>query len=162
MYTKEEILDMLQNGQEAEDLAQGFIDALNAAIREKEELDKAAKEAEKEKMRCRSEKILIMEDILNRIFVFVKTYYPKVYSENCYEEITATDVVDAMDEAYKDICDFTNALDDVIKILETNPEEKNVKCKPKEVKKPIKAEDFTNISDILDPIQKFLEEHDLI
>lgn len=162
MYTKEEILEMLQNGQEAEDLAQGFIDALNAAIKQKEEIDKAAEKAKKEKMKCRSEKILIMEDILNMIFVFIKTYYPEVYNETIYDELTATDVVDAMDEAYEEICNFTNALDDFAKILEIKPEEKNVKCKPKEVKKPIKAEDFTTISDVLDPIEKFLAENNLI
>lgn len=162
MYTKEEILEMLQNGQEAEDLAQGFIDALNAAIKQKEEIDKAAEKAKKEKMKCRSEKILIMEDILNMIFVFIKTYYPEVYNETIYDELTATDVVDAMDEAYEEICNFTNALDEFAKILEIKPEEKNVKCKPKEVKKPIKAEDFTTISDVLDPIEKFLAENNLI
>lgn len=162
MYTKEEILEMLQNGQEAEDLAQGFIDALNAAIKQKEEIDKAAEKAKKEKMKCRSEKILIMEDILNMIFVFIKTYYPEVYNETIYDELTATDVVDAMDEAYEEICNFTNALDEFAKILEIKPEEKNVKCKPKEVKKPIKAEDFTSISDVLDPIEKFLAENNLI
>ena len=32
----------------------------------------------------------------------------------------------------------------------------------KEVKKPIKAEDFTSISDVLDPIEKFLAENNLI
>ena len=162
MYTKEEILEMLQNGQEAEDLAQGFIDALNAAIKQKEEIDKAAEKAKKEKMKCRSEKILIMEDILNMIFVFIKTYYPEVYNETIYDELTATDVVDVMDEAYEEICNFTNALDDFAKILEIKPEEKNVKCKPKEAKKPIKAEDFTTISDVLDPIEKFLAENNLI
>lgn len=162
MYTKEEILEMLQNGQEAEDLAQGFIDALNAAIKQKEEIDKAAEKAKKEKMKCRSEKILIMEDILNMIFVFIKTYYPEVYNETIYDELTATDVVDAMDEAYEEICSFTNALDEFAKILEIKPEEKNVKCEPKEAKKPVKAEDFTNISDILDPIEKFLAENNLI
>lgn len=162
MYTTEEILEMLQNGQDAEDLAQGFIDALNSAIQEKEALDKAAKKAEQEKMRTRSEKISIMDDILNMIFVFVKTYYPKVYSETIYDELTATDVVDAMDGAYEEICSFTNALEDFAKILEDSPAVKNVKCKPKEVKKVVKAEDFTNISDILDPIEKFLAENNLI
>lgn len=162
MYTKEEILKMLQNGQEAEDLAQGFIDALNAAIKQKEEIDKAAAQAEKEKIRTRSEKILIMEDILNTIFVFIQTYYPKVYSETIRDELTATDVVDAMDGAYEEICSFTNALEDFAKILETKPEEKNAKCKPKEVKKPIKTEDFTHISDVLDPIERFLAENNLI
>lgn len=162
MYTKEEILEMLQNGQEAEDLAQGFIDALNSAIQEKEALDKAAAKAEKERLRTRSEKIQIMDEILHSIFVFIKTYYPKVYSETIYDELTATDVVDAMDGAYEEICNFTNALEDFAKILEDSPAVKNVKCKPKEVKKAVKAEDFTNISDILDPIEKFLAENNLI
>ena len=162
MYTKEEILDMLQNGQEAEELAQGFIDALNAAIKQKEELDKAAAIAEKEKKLIRQEKEEIVAGILDVIFGYIEEYYPKVYSEGIYEQLTAPDVVDAMDEAYEEICNFTNALDDFAKILEIKPEEKNVKCKPKEAKKPIKTEDFTNISDILDPIEKFLADYDLI
>lgn len=162
MYTKEEILEMLQNGQEAEDLAQGFIDALNAAIKQKEEIDKAAAIAEKEKKLIRQEKEEIVAGILDVIFGYIEEYYPKVYSEEIYEQLIAPEVVDAMDEAYEEICNFTNALDEFAKILEIKPEEKNVKCKPKEAKKPIKAEDFTNISDILDPIEKFLAENNLI
>lgn len=162
MYTKEEILEMLQNGQEAEDLAQGFIDALNAAIKQKEEIDKAAAQAEKEKKLIRKEKEEIVAGILDVIFGYIEEYYPEVYSEGIYKQLTAPEVVDAMDEAYEEICNFTNALDDFAKILEINPKEKNVKCKPKEAKKPIKAEDFTTISDVLDPIEKFLAENNLI
>lgn len=162
MYTKEEILEMLQNGQEAEDLAQGFIDALNAAIKQKEEIDKAAVIAEKEKKLIRKEKEEIVAGILDVIFGYIEEYYPEVYSEGIYEQLTAPEVVDAMDEAYEEICNFTNALDEFAKILEIKPEEKNVKCEPKEVKKPIKAEDFTTISDVLDPIEKFLAENNLI
>lgn len=162
MYTKEEILEMLQNGQEAEDLAQGFIDALNAAIKQKEEIDKAAAQAEKEKKLIRKEKEEIVAGILDVIFGYIEEYYPEVYSEGIYEQLTAPEVVDAMDEAYEEICNFTNALDEFAKILEIKPEEKNVKCKSKEVKKPIKAEDFTSISDVLDPIEKFLAENNLI
>lgn len=154
MYTKEEILEMLQNGQEAEDLAQSFIDALNGAIEQKKELDDAAAKAEREKMRIRSDKISIMDEMLKTIFEYIKRYYPKVYSENIYEEITATDVVDAMDEAYAEICKFTNTLDDFLKILEANPEEKNVKTEHKEV-------NFPDFEEFLDPIEKFLRENHL-
>lgn len=158
MYTKEEILEMLQNGQEAEDLAQSFVDALNAALIQKQELDDAAAKAEKEKMRTRSEKILIMEDILNMAFVFIQTYYPKVYSEAFRDELTATDVVDAMDKAYDEICGFTNALDDFMKILEADPVEKNEKPKVKKAKEKNKNIDYF---DLIDPIEQFLEENHL-
>lgn len=155
MYTKEEILEMLQNGQEAEDLAQSFIDSLNAAIKQKEELDKAAVEAEKEKMNIKNDKIQIVQGILDVVFGFIEEYYPKVYSEKIYEELVATDVVDAMDEAYNEICNFTNALDDFIEILDKSAEKNNIK----ETKK-LKEKD--TIIDILDPIERFLKENHLI
>lgn len=155
MYTKEEILEMLQNGQEAEDLAQSFIDSLNAAIKQKEELDKAAAKAEKEKMNIKNDKIQIVQGILDVVFGFIEEYYPKVYSEKIYEELVATDVVDAMDEAYNEICNFTNALDDFIEILDKSAEKNNIK----ETKK-LKEKD--TIIDILDPIERFLKENHLI
>ena len=162
MYTKEEILEMLQNGQEAEDLAQGFIDSLNAAIKEKEELDKKAAEVELAAKRVQKEKIEIVSGILDVIFGFLEEYYPKVYSEKAEQELTATEVVDAMDEAYADICKFTNALDDFTKILEEAVKDKDVKIEVKEIKKPEETNENINISNLLDPIEQFLKENHLI
>lgn len=162
MYTKEDILEMLQNGQEAEDLAQGFIDSLNAAIKEKEELDQKAAEAERAAKRTQQEKIEIIDGILDVIFGFIEEYYPKVYSETLHKEVTATEVVDAMDEAYADICSFTDALDDFAKILEEAVKDKDVKIELKEIKKPEVDGKTMSISDVLDPIEQFLKENHLI
>lgn len=162
MYTKEDILEMLQNGQEAEDLAQGFIDSLNAAIKEKEELDLKAAEAEKAAKRVQKEKVEIIDGIIDVIFGFIEEYYPKVYSETMHKEITATEVVDAMDEAYEEICGFTNALDDFAKILEKAVEDKDIKIEKKVVTKPEEKGENVDFSDLLDPIEQFLKENHLI
>lgn len=162
MYTKEDILEMLQNGQEAEDLAQSFIDALNDAVKAKDEIDREAEKAEKEKKNLKHEKTLIVQEIINMLFVYMETYYPEVYSETWYDIVEASEVVDAMDEAYEEICGFVNAFDDFKKLIDADAAKKNVKqCKPEEVKIPEEIKKIVDLTDLIDPIEKFLVENHL-
>ena len=97
MVKQEEILKMLQEGADAEALAQQFADALNAAIAEKNAAD-AKKNARV------AQKIAKMQAIIDETFDFIDEYYPdfKVPKE-IREEFTAESVIDAMDQAAEDI-----------------------------------------------------------
>lgn len=97
MVKQEDILKMLQEGADAGAIAQQFTDALNGAIAEKRAAD------EKNKARV-AHKLAKMQAIIDETFDFIDTYYPdfKVPQE-MRDEFTAEAVIDAMDQAEKDV-----------------------------------------------------------
>lgn len=97
MVKQEDILKMLQEGADADAIAQQFTDALNGAIAEKKAAD------EKNKMRT-AHKLAKMQAIIDEVFEFIDTYYPdfKVPQE-MRDEVTAETIIDAMDQAEKEI-----------------------------------------------------------
>ena len=97
MVKQEEILKMLQEGADAEALAQQFADALNAAIAEKNAAD-AKKNARV------AQKVAKMQAIIDETFDFIDEYYPDMKApKEVREEFTAEMVIDAMDQAAEDI-----------------------------------------------------------
>ena len=97
MVKQEEILKMLQEGADAEALAQQFADALNAAIAEKNAAD-AKKNAQV------AQKVAKMQAIIDETFDFIDEYYPDMKApKEVREEFTAEMVIDAMDQAAEDI-----------------------------------------------------------
>ena len=70
MVNQNDILKALQEGQDADTIAQQMTDALNAAIAQKKKID-----ADKAKTEA-ARKEQIMQDILNSIFDFIDEFYP--------------------------------------------------------------------------------------
>ena len=107
MVRQEDILKMLQEGADAETLAQQFADALNAAIAEKNAED-AKKNAQA------TQKVAKMQAIINQVFNFIDEYYPDMkVPKEMREEFTGEAVIDAMDQAaeeIKQLVSFTKTL----------------------------------------------------
>ena len=102
MVKQEEILKMLQEGADAEELAQQFADALNAAIAEKNAAD------EKKKTARVAQKVAKMQAILDEMFDFVEEYYPEMkVSKEMRERVTAEVVIDAFNEAVEEVKHLT-------------------------------------------------------
>lgn len=102
MVKQEDILKALQEGADAQVMAQQFADALNAAIAQKNELD-AKKNIEVK------EKIAHMNTILEETFDFIDKYYPDFkISQEVRDEITAEAVIDIIDETEKEIKELTD------------------------------------------------------
>lgn len=100
MVKQEEILKMLQEGADAEALAQQFADALNAAIAEKNAADA------KKNTRA-AQKIAKMQAIIDEVFDFIDEYYPEFkVSQEMRDEVTAESVIDAFNEAAEEIKHF--------------------------------------------------------
>ena len=93
MVKQEDIFKALQEGVDAQTMAQQFADALNAAIAQKNALD-AKKNAEVQ------EKMAHMNAIIEDVFDFMDKYYPEFQlPKEAREQITAEAVIDAMDQA---------------------------------------------------------------
>ena len=107
MVRQEDILKMLQEGADAETIAQQFTDALNGAIAEKNAAD-AKKNARV------AQKVAKMQAIIDEIFDFIDEYYPDIKApKEMREEVTAEAVIDEMDQAaeeIKQIVSFTKTL----------------------------------------------------
>lgn len=133
MYNQKDILAALQNGEDPQVLAQGFADALNAAIKEKSEADRKAAEAEAAQEAAKlvqAEKIEIAAGILNDVMDFMEEYYPEVYDAEM-RKVSAKDLIDAFDQARDEIVKMQPVLNDLDKLLKqieaAHPEAKETK-----------------------------------
>lgn len=133
MYDSKDILALLQEGQKAEDIAQAFADALNNAIDEKGKLDKEAAEARKAAEQTKKNKIYKVCNIVDDILMFIKEYYPDVAPKSVAGIIDPEKIVNAMDEAYEEVRQYSKDLDQLIELLhELLPEEKELEEKKKD------------------------------
>lgn len=105
MYNMNDILAQLQGGQSADQIAQAFTDALNAAIQKQNEQSEADAR--------RQAKISDMADLIEDIVDFISEYYPEVLPEDMDLEITEADVaelIDELDAAIPQLVQLTSAL----------------------------------------------------
>lgn len=105
MYNMNDILAQLQGGQSADQIAQAFADALNAAIQKQNEQSAANAR--------RQAKISDMADLLADIVDFINEYYPELLPEDVDLEITEEDVaglIDELDAAVPQLVQLTSAL----------------------------------------------------
>lgn len=105
MYNMNDILAQLQGGQSADQIAQAFTDALNAAIQKQNEQSEANAR--------RQAKISDMADLIEDIVDFISEYYPEVLPEDMDLEITEADVaelIDELDAAIPQLVQLTSAL----------------------------------------------------
>ena len=103
MYTKDDILKRLQNGETSQDIADEMAKALNDAIAAKEEADrKAALEAEAKLLKlqyesARQEDCAYVVEVFNK---FLDTYYPELEAH-----ITTNDIFNIV-EGVKGLVDI--------------------------------------------------------
>ena len=105
MYNMNDILAQLQGGQSADQIAQAFTDALNAAIQKQNEQSAANAR--------RQAKISDMADLIEGLVNFISEYYPEVLPEDVDLEITEEDVaglIDELDAAVPQLVQLTSAL----------------------------------------------------
>jgi hypothetical protein len=125
MYNVNDILARLQNGENADTIAQEFADALNGAIQKRNEEEEKRKQAA---AATRSNKIADLTDILDYILDFIDEYYPELAAD-LDMEIEASDVeaiVDELDRTIPQVVSLTNSL----KSIKTTPSPIVMKATP--------------------------------
>ena len=108
-FSTEEILAALQNGTDPDAIAKAFTDALNGAVKQKQEADAASKKD--------SERVAALKEIFDKGAEFVKNFYPDMYREEIFAEIDIKDIDRAIAEAYEEVKQM-KPLFDALKDLE--------------------------------------------
>ena len=108
-FSTEEILAALQNGTDPDAIAKAFTDALNGAVKQKQEADAASKKD--------SERVAALKEIFDKGAEFVKNFYPDMYREEIFAEVDIKDIDRAIAEAYEEVKQM-NPLFDALKDLE--------------------------------------------
>ena len=104
-----DILARLQNGEDAQKIANEFADMLNGAIAQQ-------KQAEAEKMAIQLQKEKELQRVLDAALDWFDTYYPEFKTENV--ELNATDVIKMLDESKADIVELIDAVGELAAIME--------------------------------------------
>lgn len=107
-FNSNDILAALQNGENPQNLANSFADALNAAIKlQKEEAEKKKKEEElqkeKEAERLYKNKVDTIAPILNNFFDFCEEYYPDIWDNSVRDTVDPKELIKVMDEAQNEV-----------------------------------------------------------
>ena len=144
MINRNEILIRLQNGEDAQDIANELAKTLNDAIAEHIESQEAARRT--------NEKALMVTDIMTKILDFLEAYYPDLYDADL-RDFDSIELLEFVEEAIEETRKFHKMMDNVDEILEDilrsfdedKPEVKVCKCKAKPKSK--------------DPIDEFLKEY---
>lgn len=91
MFSTENILNMLQSGQDADAIAAQFASALNQALAQQKAQGQYA------------EKIEFMEGIIDDLFDFIEEFYPDMDVTEARNEIDAEEIVKGLDDAYREV-----------------------------------------------------------
>ena len=141
MYDVNDILARLQNGENADAIAQEFADALNSAIQKRNE-EKADRKAEKvETLIC------ILDDIID----FVEEFYPELIVDEDIE-VTPEDV-----ERIIEVLDVYAP-----KFKEMNAALANLEASTSKPSHALKKELPVSFKIDTDPINNFLKQHGLL
>jgi hypothetical protein len=143
MYDVNDILARLQNGENADTIAQEFADALNGAIQKRNE-EKAAADRKAEKVETL---IWILDDIID----FVKEFYPELIVDEDIE-VTSEDV-----ERIIKVLDVY-----VPKFKELNAALANLETLSSKPSHAFKKELPVSFTIDTDPINTFLKQHGLL
>lgn len=106
MYNMEDILARLAAGEDANDIATEFTNALNAAVQE----DAKAKAAEKKEL----EKLHDAQHMVDTVLDFVDKWYPELGTETV--EVDATEIIDAIDQMINELKPMVQLLNKLNKI----------------------------------------------
>lgn len=127
-FNSNDILAALQNGENPQNLANSFADALNAAIKlQKEEDEKKKKEEElqkkKEAEKLYKNKVDTIAPILSDFFDFCEEYYPDIWDNSVRDTVDPKELIKVMDEAQNEVlkilptAKFSNFEDPIDKFL---------------------------------------------
>ena len=153
MYTKDDILAALQNGEDPTKIANDFAAMLNAAVAEKEEAD--AKETAK------VDKINRADGIVTVFLDFLEDYYPEMYDDEMRTHITGADLVEGIDQAIAEFKALKDSFGQFLDILGGDPKVgtifNGIEPMVHSEKKPLK----NKLQEGLDPIMDFLKDNGL-
>ena len=105
----EDILKRLMNGESADAIAKEFTDALNDAIQEA----KAQKEAEYQK----TQKLMDTQNLIDVVIDYIKKYYPKVVEDVKDFDLSAEELIEALDTTLPKMVELNNAVVELDKLL---------------------------------------------
>ena len=134
-FSTEEILAALQNGTDPDAIAKAFTDALNGAVKQKQEAEAASKRG--------SERVAALKEIFDKGAEFVKNFYPDMYREEIFAEVDIKDIDRAIAEAYDEVKQMSPLFDAL-----------------KDLKKATKVT-VSKQTTTFDPIAKFLAQNGL-
>lgn len=138
----EQIMELMNQGMSADQIAQDFTSQLNAAIQKKKEQEEAKK--------VDAEKIAEANKILTLVFDFGEKYYPEIFDKKARGVIDAAGLVKAMDQARDEVMRMQPHMDALFAELERlHPALKEGKMKAVKIGSG-------------DPIAEFLKSQNLI
>lgn len=105
----EDILKRLMNGESADAIAKEFTDALNNAMQEME----AQKEAEFQK----TQKLMDTQNLIDVVIDYTKRYYPEVVADIKEFDLSAEELIEALDTTLPKIVELNNAVVELDKLL---------------------------------------------
>ena len=91
MFNTENILNMLQSGQDADAIAKQFTEALNQAIAQQKAQDNF------------NEKVEFMQEIIDDLFDFIEEFYPDMEVSGARKEVDPVEIVRGLDDTYKEV-----------------------------------------------------------
>ena len=109
MYTVNDILARLQNGESADAIAQSFTDALNGAIQKQQEAKAAA-------AKRHEDKVAALTNIIDDVIDFIEEFYPDMIPNGVNLEFNAEDiegVIEALDDSVPKFKELSAALADL-------------------------------------------------
>lgn len=104
-----DILTRLQNGEDAQKIANEFADMLNGAIAQQ-------KQAEADRVAAQLQKQDELQSVLDAALDWLDTYYPEFKTETV--ELNATDIIKALDESKEDIVELIDAVGELAALME--------------------------------------------
>jgi hypothetical protein len=143
MYDVNDILARLQNGENADAIAQEFADALNGAIQKRNE-EKAAADR-------KADKVATLTHILDEIIDFVEEFYP---------ELIVDEDIEVTPEEVENIIEVLDVY--VPKFKELNAALVNLETLTSKPSHALKKEIPVTIKVDADPINTFLKQHGLM
>ena len=108
MMNMEQIMELMDQGMSADQIAQDFTSQLNAAIQKKKE----------EAKKVDAEKIAEANKILTLVFDFGEKYYPEIFDKKARGVIDAAGLVEAMDQARDEVMHMRPHMDALFAELE--------------------------------------------
>lgn len=105
----EDILKRLMNGESADAIAKEFTDALNNAMQEME----AQKEAEHQK----EQKLMDTQNLIDVVIDYIKKYYPEVVVDVKSFDLSAEELIEALDESLPKVVELNKAVVELDKLL---------------------------------------------
>lgn len=109
MYDKDTILARLQNGEDAQAIADEIADVLNEAVAAHIEAKEAAAKI--------NQKVDAAQHVLDTVFNFIEIYYPEVYGDDL-REFEGTDLIEMIDDAIAETAKVKKSIKNIEKLFE--------------------------------------------